>query len=79
MARGAKRSPTSSPVAGTSGAASPTSLPRVALPRAALLVAALIEAQALPREFAVELHVSVRPLFVKLWEDVQGKRAAGLA
>jgi hypothetical protein len=42
-------------------------------------VAALIEAQALPREFAVELHVSVRPLFVKLWEDVQSKRAAGLA
>ena len=42
-------------------------------------VAALIEAQALPREFAVELDVSVRPLFVKLWEDVQRKRAAGLA
>jgi len=42
-------------------------------------VSALIEAQALPREFAVELDVSVRPLFVKLWEDVQRKRAAGLA
>jgi len=42
-------------------------------------VAALIEAQALPREFAVELDVSVRPLFVKLWDDVQAKRAAGLA
>jgi hypothetical protein len=42
-------------------------------------VAALIEAQALPREFAVELDVSVRPLFVKLWDDVAGKRARGLA
>jgi hypothetical protein len=42
-------------------------------------VAALIEAQALPREFAVELDVSVRPLFVKLWDDVRAKRAAGLA
>lgn len=42
-------------------------------------VAALIEVQALPREFAVELDVSVRPLFIKLWEDVQRKRAAGLA
>ena len=38
----------------------------------------LIEAQALPREFAVELDVSVRPLFVRLWDDVQAKRAAGL-
>ena len=42
-------------------------------------VAALIEVQALPREFAVELDVSVRPLFVKLWDDVQRKTAAGLA
>ena len=42
-------------------------------------VAALIEAQALPREFVIELDVSVRPLFVTLWDEVQAKRAAGLA
>ena len=42
-------------------------------------VTALIEVQALPREFAVELDVSVRPLFVKLWDDVKRKRESGLA
>jgi hypothetical protein len=42
-------------------------------------VAALIEVQSLPMEFVVELDTSVKPLFVKLWDDVQRKRAAGLA
>ncbi len=41
-------------------------------------VSALIEAQHLPREFVLELHVSVRPLFVQLWDEVQQKRASGL-
>lgn len=41
-------------------------------------VSALIEAQHLPREFVLELDVSVRPLFVQLWEELQQKRASGL-
>ena len=41
-------------------------------------VAALIETQNLPREFVTELDVSVRPLFITLWEEIHKKRAGGL-
>jgi hypothetical protein len=42
-------------------------------------VQALIRANGLPLEFTVELDVSVRPLFVRLWDEVAAGRAAGLA
>jgi hypothetical protein len=41
-------------------------------------VASLIEAQDLPREFATELDVTVRPLFITLWEEIHKKRTGGL-
>lgn len=41
-------------------------------------VQALIAANALPREFAAELHVSVRPEFVRLWMLVEEQRRLGL-
>jgi hypothetical protein len=41
-------------------------------------VQALIAANALPREFAVELHVSVRPEYVRLWGLVDEQRRLGL-
>ncbi len=41
-------------------------------------VQALIEAARLPREFAAELDVSVRPAYVRLWDIVEAKRRAGL-
>ena len=41
-------------------------------------VQALIAANALPREFVAELHVSVRPEFVRLWSLVDEQRRLGL-
>lgn len=41
-------------------------------------VQALISANSLPREFVVELHVSVRPEFVRLWVLVDEQRRLGL-
>ena len=41
-------------------------------------VQALIIANALPREFAVELHVSVRPEYVRLWGLVDEQHRLGL-
>lgn len=41
-------------------------------------VQALIAANALPREFAVELHVSVRPEYVRLWGLVDEQHRLGL-
>ena len=41
-------------------------------------VQGLISANSLPREFVVELHVSVRPEFVRLWSLVEEQRRLGL-
>lgn len=37
----------------------------------------LIQANALPRAFGDELHVSVREPFVKLWDALQAERGLG--
>jgi hypothetical protein len=42
-------------------------------------VQALIDANDLPREFVHELHVSVKPTFVRLWEQVQHGRKSGMS
>jgi hypothetical protein len=42
-------------------------------------VRALVVANGLPWAFATELDVSVRPLFVALWKEVEAARNAGLA